>query len=220
MLNLDSRQSKIFLILISLIVVLIGFNIYREFGFNRPMVELKSDSQIQFPANRSSEEEIPDEAARPNTVEAIDGKSHIMAYIAGQVKYPGVVELLEGSRLSEAVELAGGLLEDADLLRINLALRVKDEAMYIIPKIGEEIPVPVGVEPIDAQTQGEEGKININSADKSLLETLPGIEPSRAQGIIEHRERHGAFGTVEEIKNVSGIGDKIFEALKDYVTIN
>ena len=220
MLNLDSRQSKIFLILISLIVVLIGFNIFREFGFNRPIIELKSDSQTQFPANRSSDEEIPDQDAKPNTVEAIDEKSHIMVYVAGQIKYPGVIEVIEGSRLSEAVELAGGLLEDADLLRINLALRVEDEGMYIIPKIGEEIPVPVGVESIDVQTQGEDGKVNINSADKSLLETLPGIGPSRAQGIIEHRERHGAFGTLEDIKNVSGIGDKIFEGLKDYVTIN
>jgi len=220
MLNLDSRQSKIFLILISLIIVLIGFNIYRELGFNRPVVGLKSDVQTQFPANRGSNEEIPDDAEKSNTIEASDEKSYITVYIVGQVKYPRVVELLEGSRLSEAVELAGGLLEDADLLRINLALRVKDEGMYIIPKIGEEIPVPVGVESIDVKTQGEEGKININSADESLLETLPGIGPSRAQGIIEHRERHGPFGTVEEIKNVSGIGDKIFEGLKDYVTIN
>jgi competence protein ComEA len=220
MLNLDSRQSKLFLILISVIVLLIGFNIYREFGFNQPAVQLKNDETTQFPANLDSNEEVRDDGARTDAVEASGEKTHIKVYIAGQVKYPGVIELLEGSRLSEAVELAGGLLEDADLLRINLALRVKDEGMYIIPKIGEEIPVPVGVESAVTQYQGEDGKININTADKGLLETLPGIGPSRAQGIIEHRERHGAFETIDEIKDVTGIGDKIFEGLKDFIVVN
>ncbi len=220
MLNLDSRQSKIFLILILVIALLVGFNIYGEFGFNQPVVQLKDDTQTQFPANRGSNEEMQEDDSKKDTVEASGEKSHIKVYIAGQVKYPGVIELIEGSRLSEAVELAGGLLADADLLRINLALRVKDEAMYIIPKIGEEIPVPVGVESIDTQAQDEDGKININDADKALLETLPGIGPSRAQGIIEHRERHGHFETISEIKDVTGIGDKIFEGLKDFITIN
>jgi competence protein ComEA len=220
MLNLDSRQSKIFLILISVIVLLVGFNIYRESGFNQPVVQLKNDMQTQFPANRGSNEEVQDDGVKMDEVETSGEELYIKVYIAGQVKYPGVIELSEGSRLSEAVELAGGLLEDADLLRINLALRVKDEGMYIIPKIGEDIPAPVGVEHVDAQAQGEEGKININSADKALLETLPGIGPSRAQGIIEHRERHGHFETIDELKDVTGIGDKIFEGLRDFITVN
>jgi competence protein ComEA len=220
MLNLDSRQSKIFLILISIIVLLVGFNIYRESGFNQPAVQLKSDTSAQFPANRDLNEEIQDDGANSDTIEASDEKSYIKVYIAGQVKYPGVIELLEGSRLSEAVELAGGLLEQADLLRINLALRVKDEGMYIIPKIGEEIPVPVGIDTMAAQSESQDGKININTADKALLETLPGIGPSRAQGIIEHRERHGSFETIDEIKDVTGIGDKIFEGLKDFIAVN
>jgi len=220
MLNLDSRQSKIFLILISLIVLLIGFNIYREISFNQPVVQLIDDAQTQFPANRGLNEEMRDDEVKTDIVETSSEESRIKVYIAGQVRYPGVVDIPKDSRLYEAVELAGGSLADADLSRVNLALRISDGHMYIIPKIGEELPASLGVESIGVQTQSEDGKININSADKTLLETLPGIGPTRAEGIIEHRERHGSFETIDEIKNVSGIGDKIFEGLKDYVTVN
>ena len=211
MLNLDSRQSKIFLILISIIVLLVGFNVYREFGFIQPSVQLKDNEQMQFPGDRGLNEEKAIDESETAIANAEDKELYIKVYIAGQVKYPGVIEVLENSRLSEVVELAGGLLENADLLRMNLALRVKDEGMYIIPKIGEELPIPMSTEPIGSQTQGTDGMININIADMSLLETLPGIGPARAQGIVEHRERHGRFESIEEIKNVSGIGDKIFE---------
>jgi len=220
MLNLDSRQSKIFLMLISVIVLLVGFNVYREFGLIQPAVQLKEEELMQFSADSGLNEEKAIDESETAIANAEAKELYIKVHIAGQVKYPGVINVLENSRLSEVVELAGGLLEDADLLRINLALRVKDEGKYIIPKIGEELPIPMIIEPINTQTQSADGIININSADMNLLETLPGIGPARAQGIVEHRERHGRFESIEEIKNVSGIGDKIFEGLKDYISVN
>lgn len=219
MLNLDPKQSRIFLILVTLIVLLIGFNIYRELTLNRPSVELTDRTNTEFPADRTSGEETEESESNTESIETVEEPSYVKVFIAGQVKYPGVIELSADSRLSDAVELAGGLLEDADLLRVNLAMKVKDEGMYVIPKIGEEFPSPVGVDVQATQPQQEEGKININTADKTLLETLPGIGPSRAQGIIDHRERVGAFATIADIKDVTGIGDRIFEGLQDLITV-
>lgn len=216
MFSFDLKQSRLILVLITIIVILIGFNVYREFIPNSGVVTLGDSNLLE-----TEDKTVVNAIDEQNTSEVADTPQenvYIMAYVAGQVRNPGVVELPIGSRLSDAVEAAGGLLEDADLLRINLAVRLKDEGMYIIPKIGEDIP-----ELLQTFAQEEEqsdGKININTADKALLETLPGIGPSRAQGIIDHRERNGNFQELEDIKDVSGIGDKIFDGLRDFISVN
>jgi len=122
----------------------------------------------------------------------------------------------DGDRIEDAIRLAGGALPDADLARINLAMRVQDEGMYYVPAVGEEIteePLVSGGE------QNTKGKVNINKADQAQLETLPGIGPAKAQKIIEYREKHGGFKSIEEIMNVSGIGEKTYEGLKDLIDI-
>jgi competence protein ComEA len=146
-------------------------------------------------------------------------EASIQIYITGSVKSPGVIKVPEGYRLSEALELVDGTLPDADLSRINLAQRVRDEGMYYIPAIGEEIPVLPADSGGAANPAVKDGKVNINHADQQLLETLNGIGPSRARSIIEYREQNGGFASIEEIMNVSGIGEKIFHSLKDQITV-
>lgn len=148
----------------------------------------------------------------------------ILIEIKGQVKKPGVFELPAESRLHMAVDLAGGFLPDADALSLNLAMKLTDEMSIYVPKIGEttvSLP-PVVASPSTAAGSAAEGAgpVNINTADETALMTLPGIGPSKAAAIIAHRDENGPFSSIDALKDVSGIGDKTFEKLKDSISAN
>lgn len=143
--------------------------------------------------------------------------ARIVVYVCGAVVNPDVYSLLEGSRVKEAVEAAGGFASDADRVRINLARRLSDGEQVYIPRVGEEVlPVtpPVVVAPGQAG-----GKININTATAKELDTLPGIGPAYAERIIKYREEFGPFKKIEDMKKVRGIGDATFEEIKDLITV-
>ncbi|NLJ88750.1 MAG: hypothetical protein GX327_08295 [Epulopiscium sp.] len=153
-------------------------------------------------------------------------------YICGAVKKPGVYSLKEGSRIIDVLDMAGGALEDADLNLLNLAEKIFDEQKIYIPKIGEEIDKSqIKVENRDdgelkVHTANNSVKnstnnlININTASLDQLQSLPGIGAVIAQNIIDYRNSQGPFRSIEEIKNVSRIGDKTFEKIKDKITVN
>ena len=148
-------------------------------------------------------------------------KTIIKVHIDGQIKNRGVVELEEGSRLVDAIEKSGGLTEEADTSNINLADILQDgEKVYIYSKQEVEELKSIGKlnEEIDNTTKKDK-KININTATQAELEEITGIGPSLAQKIIEYRESNGKFKDIEELKNVSGIGDKKFESMKSQITI-
>lgn len=143
--------------------------------------------------------------------------SDIFVYVCGEVNSPGVYELEEGSRVYEAIEAAGGALEGADLDSVNQAALLTDgQQIKIYSK--EEISNGTSVNN-DGSTAASSGKVNINTADKTMLMTLPGIGESRAGDIIKYRDEHGLFSSIEDIKNISGIKDKMFEKIKDYIEI-
>lgn len=149
----------------------------------------------------------------------------ISIYISGAVNSPGVVELKSNDRLMEGVKLCDGLTDEADTNRINLAMKVKDEGHYIIPKEGEEIALNDSNENVENNNndnnsgEGESEKININSASKEELDSLPGVGEVTAQKIIDYREENKEFKSIDEIKNVKGIGENKFNDLKDYICI-
>ncbi len=139
----------------------------------------------------------------------------IMVHISGQVYNPGIVVLESGSRLIDAVELAGGLKKDADLDKINLAKKLIDEEKIYIPKIGEEYIEEV----FESGDSGNStGKVNINTCTKEELMTLPGIGEVLADRIINYR-KDNKFKAIEDIMNVSGIGEKRYEAIKDFIIV-
>lgn len=141
--------------------------------------------------------------------------ARIVVYVCGAVVNPDVYSLLEGSRVKEAVEAAGGFTAKADRVRINLARRLSDGEQVYVPKIGEEA-LPVAPTAPSGQAGG---KININTATAEELDTLPGIGPAYAERIIRHREEFGPFKKIEDIKKVRGIGDAAFEEIKDLITV-
>lgn len=164
---------------------------------------------------RLKEEETASMPVLPET------EGSIFVYVCGAVENPGVVEIPAGSRVFEAIQKAGGMTEEAADFAVNQAALLED---------GQQITVLTEEEAADwapeehaqvseaGKTDGEE-KININRAAAEELMTLPGIGESKASGIIEYRESAGGFQSVEEIKNVSGIGDAVFEKIKDRIGI-
>ena len=142
----------------------------------------------------------------------------IFADLKGAVVHPGLYRAEDGDRVQDIVMKAGGFQEDAAVDRVNLAQKVIDEMVIYIPKIGEESDVDWKTS-IGSSSQSEQGKINLNTADASRLETLPGIGPAKAQAILEYRDQVGAFKTIEDMKDISGIGERTFEKLKEHITV-
>ncbi len=154
----------------------------------------------------------------------------VIIHITGSVKNPGIVKLKEGSRIEDAIEAAGGLTENADITKVNLAYVVEDGTKIKIPSASEE---DIGDEDIIDSKSGDNiiieentissnnstQTININKATEKEFETLPGIGPSLASKIIEYRNQNGKFGSIEDIKNVNGIGDNKYEKIKDLITV-
>jgi competence protein ComEA len=134
--------------------------------------------------------------------------AQLAVYVSGAVVNPGVYYLPEQSRVQDALHAAGGPTVDADLDRVNLAQRLHDEDHIYFPTQGEE-KVPL------TNTTGSAGAL-ISAAE---LEALPGIGPTLAQGIVEYREGHGPFATIEEITDVQGIGQGIFEDIRSLITV-
>jgi competence protein ComEA len=138
--------------------------------------------------------------------------STLRVYVTGEVWHPDVYALPAGSIVKDAVQAAGGATDDADLRRINLALEVRDQQQVYVPRVGEN-DAPLSLTP------GPDAKININTATAEQLDTLPGIGPDLAKRIVDWRESQGPFASIADIKQVSGIGDGIFERLKDRITV-
>ena len=149
-----------------------------------------------------------------------DDNGEIMVHISGQVYKPGIIVLESGKRLIDATELAGGLKIDADLDRINLAKKLSDEEKIYIPKIGEEVSQEIETVSMGStgEVTGGAGKININTCSKEELIKLPGIGEVIAGRIIEYRENN-SFKNIDDIKSVSGIGDKKFEAIQELIIV-
>jgi competence protein ComEA len=133
----------------------------------------------------------------------------IFVHVLGEVTAPGLYELSEGDRAVDAIAAAGGFTKEADEAQLNLARFVTDGEQLIVPAMGAGPPVSPGVP----------GKINLNTADLAELETLPRIGPAMAARILEWRDTNGRFSSVDDLKSVTGVGEKTFDALKDLVTI-
>lgn len=165
---------------------------------------------------------------QPNMKDSVDEAviQQVFVDIKGAIMYPGVYELQTDQRIIDAVQLAGGYTQNADTHLINHAQKVEDEMVIYIPIKGEkpnDITSTILTMPISGASQGDSGvkdqKVNLNKADEAALTTLSGIGPSKAQSIISYREENGSFKTIEDLKKVSGIGEKTFERLKDFITV-
>lgn len=217
-LNLSKKQKIFISIVIIIIFALVLIYVYQKL--------YEEDSEIILSNN------INDVTLNTNeigTKEEKNDEEKVVVHVIGEVNNPGVVTLPEGSRIIDAINKAGGKTEEADLSKINLAFIVEDGTQIYIPRINENLNqinlisdgagIGVIINDSNLEENKVEVKVNINTANKEKLETLPGIGETTAQKIIDYRETNGKFKTIEDIKNVSGIGEAKYESLKDKITV-
>lgn len=200
-----SDKKKNIIILITILIVVVYYSIVKpkEEVIVESILETEKEQEVVV----TQIDEIPEK---------------IVVHVSGAVKKEGIVTLLEGDRIIDAIEYAGGTNEDADLSQINLALKLQDGLKIHIPVFGEVETVGVStyVGGLDeGSTSQSEQMININTATQDQLEQLPGVGPSTAQKILLYREEFGIFKEIEEVKNVSGIGDSKYDSMKEFITV-
>lgn len=173
----------------------------------------RQEADLFLSEERDVQEEIPSLQDR----EQEDEKKQLFVDVSGAVRFPGVYELEEGSRVFQAVEAAGGFLEHAFPEQVNLAGILKDEQHIYIPY------EPDSPEAIlrEKQTSGiaSDGKVDLNTADLEQFMTLTGIGETRARAILEYRNSNGPFSSVEDIMNVQGIKEGTFAKIKDEIVV-
>ena len=163
---------------------------------------------------------VTEETESVESYDTEEGKmGTVCIYVCGQVQSPGVYVLEEGSRVCDAFLAAGGLTEEAAKDYWNQARTLSDGEMIYVPT-KEEAKERLPESESAMGTESNNGKININTATKEELMTLPGVGESRAMDILAYRNEHGRFSTPEEIMNVSGIKEGMYEKIKEYIVVN
>ncbi|WP_188615103.1 helix-hairpin-helix domain-containing protein [Lysinibacillus alkalisoli] len=142
----------------------------------------------------------------------------VIVDVKGAVAQPGVYPFTTEQRVIDAIAQAGGYTEAADTKQINAAKRLQDEMIIYVPQIGEEA-MDLSMPSFPSTQEATTPQVNINTADEAALTTIPGVGPAKAKAIISYREQQGAYQTIEDIKNVSGIGEKTFDKLSEYITV-
>lgn len=212
------NNKKKFLIggAICVIIVVVSFLYY----FRQNM---EGEEYIDFESLETNEEIIVQN-------EIVEEIPKIVVHISGNVVNPGVISLEEGSRLIDAINKAGGLTEKADISKVNLAYILDDAQKIYIPSKSDEEDIAYisegsGSAGIVTSTSGKKENevkeliVNINTATQEELEKLPGIGASIATRIVSYRKENGKFNTIEDIKNVSGIGEAKFNNIKNYICV-
>ena len=201
------KQKKIILTIVILVIMLIGRILYDSSNN-----EITEENQILVSNILEDKKE--------------DEEDIVIVHVTGEVKKPGVVRVKEGSRLEDIIKEAGGLTEKADITNVNLACVVEDGTKIKIPSIDDEenkeyITQDIGERIIiqDENISIKNNIININTANDTELEELPGIGASIAGRIIEYKNQNGKFKNIEDIKNVTGIGDSKYDKIKDLIKV-
>ncbi len=217
-----NKKNKILLIVIVAIVAIISY----YFIFDRKEEWLNNQEQ-----NLEIKEEIKtnDQIENNSNEQQLEKNENIIVHVSGAVNKEGIVELKNNSRIIDAIDKAGGLKDEADITNINLAYIIEDGMKIHIPSKEEKESTIIVESNIDSGTVEQSNeiksnnnkklKININTATKTDLETLPGIGESTALKIIEYRKEKGKFKLIEDIKQVNGIGENKFNKIKELITV-
>jgi competence protein ComEA len=198
-------------------IVLGGIYYFYGNDFAKPAPDNTLSMEEQF-----QDQDLKTETENISTENKPQLPEKIMVDVKGQIKQPGVYQANTGERVIDIISRAGGLTDKADQSMVNFAEHVEDEMIIYIPAQGEEgftQPASAGANPTTSVGSQTGSKININKADETELQNLPGIGPAKAAAIVEYRNSSGPFEAVDDLKKISGIGDKTFEKLKDLIGI-
>lgn len=218
------KYKKIGLMSIFAIVVIVSVIFYNAKGFkqlNKNNTEsiFVDDDNLVFENGKEDKLPSQDSVNMSKQMESKLEDKTIVVEIKGQVKKPDVYTIDENSIINDLIDLAGGVTENADLSNINRAKKLQNhEMIYIADKNDSNNDYPQATN-MENGSMDNEILVDINTATTDKLKTLNGIGDSKAKSIIEYREQNGGFKSIEEIKNVTGIGDKMFEKIKESITV-
>ena len=221
---IDLKNKKIIgLAIITIIIFIVSIFLYKQKSSNAfkeeymtEIFEEESNDNMEYTETLEEDTSIINE-------DSID-RNKIIVEIKGEVAKPDVYQLEEGSIIKDLIDMAGGVTEEADLSRINRAEELLNHELIIIGNINDETESSVVQNSSTSSSNcnnSDKGStlININTADLEQLKEITGIGNIKAQSIIDYREANGGFKSLEELKNVDGIGDKTFEKIKDQITL-
>lgn len=214
------NNKKIIITVLLIVGFIIALSIYMIYTNNSNEIDL---------ANMIMQEEIIENDTDNLVTNSTGEEAKMIIHISGEVKNPGIVTLEVGSRIMDAIKKAGGATREADLTQVNLAYELQDGQKVYIPNKKEKVTeyitessgnnVIVGEKNISNNNEGNDSKVNINTANLDELDSLPGIGPALAQRIIDYREQNGNFQSIEDLQNVKGIGDSKFSDIKDNIIV-
>lgn len=199
------------LIGIPLVLLLIGMVVFFQRSSSQNQEQLLMENavgQVSEEATSTFQEATSEEM-----------ESELVVDVKGAVRQPGIYTLESGSRVNDAIQAAGGFSEQADPTSINLAKKVTDEHVIYVASKEENRSIVSNVAATEEQT-GHAEKVNLNTATESELRTISGVGAKRAADIIAYREANGKFKSVDDLHHVSGIGDKMMESMRPYVTVD
>ncbi len=199
------KRFQVVFMLMGLLWTLCGCADRRESGLQLETEEWMSTQEAEAQADSQTDLQSPG---------STETKSEIYVFVCGQVRNPGVYCLPAGSRVCDAVDAAGGCLETADPYIVNQAEILTDESRIYIPEPGETIDSSTDTGAVDA-----DGRVSLNRASKEELMTLPGIGESKADSILEYREAHGGFRTIDELMSIPGIKEGVFQKIQDCIKV-
>lgn len=187
--------------------------------FSQPAQSADQTGLTEFPQTETTSS--GQEKTEETSTEESEEPSQLVVDVKGAVVKPGLYTLEAGARVNDAVDAAGGLTSQADPKSINLAQKLSDEAVVYVASKDENISVVASTTASSAMSQEEKNSnlVNLNTATEADLQTISGIGAKRAADIIAYREANGGFKSVDDLNNVSGIGDKTMESIRPYVTV-
>ncbi len=194
MLQVDRKQQLIILVIAAVFLFTAGYKVARWYQ-GQSLEPVKVVSPVNYQTDRE-----------------------IVVHVSGEVEKPGVYRFNREMRVQDALERAVPLAR-ADVQSLNLAASLKDGQKIVVPVKQEAVQSLAAAEPQKPATPNKPAKININRAGVGELESLPGLGPAMSRRIISYRESKGLFTSEEDLKNVQGIGDKMYEQIKDYITV-
>ena len=221
---IDLKNKKIIgLTIVSIIIFIASIFLYKQNSSNA----FKEEYMTEIFTEESNDNMEYDSSMKENTDNSNENnleKNKIVVEIKGEVARPDVYQLEEGSIIKDLIDMAGGVTEEADLSCINRAEELVNHELIIIGNINDETESRVVQNSSTSSSNGNNSDkgstlININTADLEQLKEITGIGNIKAQSIIDYREANGGFKSLEELKNVDGIGDKTFEKIKEQITL-
>ena len=206
---------------LALVIALIGLVIAGFMMLQREQKQENNIQQLMEQTSYSSSSKTEKSKQRSENDQGDKNEGMVTVDVKGAVKKPGVYQLKSSSRVHDALLKAGGMTDEADLKSINQAQKLVDEAVVYVAKVGENVvDVTTNTSASTATSQAKAGLVNLNTATEADFQTISGIGQKRAQDIIAYREANGKFKSVDDLKNVTGIGAKTLEKLKEYVTVD